>query len=283
MACEICGLGRHSLCHLLSAICHLIRASGKNDTMRGWLAIFLIPSIAAAEWNVTGRQESNAGSCQALIINIRNSLAEARIHAVIGRPSELRFRVLNNVDHRFATVQEAVSKSEALAGVNGGYFQADLSPVGLLISQGKMVHPIARAKLLSGVFYVRRQKPGLVRVQHFAGIGDVSDAIQCGPFLVETGRSVAGLNNSRNAPRTFVFLTHGGSWGIGICRSVTLAEMAEILATDDLFPNGSITTALNLDGGSSTGFYLARGAESISSPEWTTVGNYLLLYSAARK
>ena len=251
--------------------------------MRSWLVIFLIPSIAAAEWKVTDRQESNAGSGQAFVITIHNGLAEARIHAVIGRSSELQFRVLNNVDRRFTTVQEAVSKSEALAGVNGGYFQADLSPVGLLVSQGKVLHPIVRAKLLSGVFYVRRQKPGLVRVQHFSGIGDVSDAIQCGPFLVEAGRAVPGLNNIRNAPRTFVFLTRGGSWGIGICRSVALAELAEILVIGDLFPNGSTITALNLDGGSSTGFYLARGAESISSPEWTTVGNYLLLHSPARR
>src|SRR4029077_10908370 len=32
--------------------------------MRCWLVVFLIPSIAAAEWKVTDRQESKAGSAQ---------------------------------------------------------------------------------------------------------------------------------------------------------------------------------------------------------------------------
>jgi uncharacterized protein YigE (DUF2233 family) len=247
--------------------------------MRCWLVFFLIPSIATAGWKVTDRQESNAGSSQAFVLTVSNGSAEAKIHTVTGRASELRFQVLANADRRFSNVQEAVFKSEALAGVNGGYFQPDLTPVGLLISQGKLVHPLERAKLLSGVFFVRKQKPSLVRVQHFFDTAGVSDAIQCGPFLVESGAIVSGLNKGRNAPRTFVFVTRGSGWGVGICRTVTLAELAEILTITDLLPNGPIATALNLDGGSSTGFYLARGDRSISSPEWTTVGSYLLLSS----
>jgi uncharacterized protein YigE (DUF2233 family) len=245
--------------------------------MRSWLALFLIPSIATAEWKVVDRQELNTGSSPAFAITASDGSVAAKIHAVVSHPPELRFRVLNNGDRRFSSVQEAVSKSGALAGVNGGYFQPDLTPVGLLISQGKVIHPLERAKLLSGVFFVRKQKPALVRAQHFSDTAGISDAIQCGPFLVENGNRVSGLNNSRGAPRTFVFLTRGGQWGVGICRSVTLAELSEILTTPDLLPNGAIIAALNLDGGSSTGFYLARGDQSISSPERTTVGSYLLL------
>ena len=251
--------------------------------MRSWLALFLIPSIGAAEWKVMDRQESDTGSSQAFVIKASDGSDEAKIHAVTGRPPEIRFRVLNNGDRRFSSVQDAVSESEALAGVNGGYFQPDLTPVGLLISQGKVIHPLEKAKLLSGVFFVRKQKPALVRAQHFSDTAGVSDAIQCGPFLVESGNRISGLNNKRSAPRTFVFLTRAGEWGIGICRSVTLAKLSEILTIADLLPNGPITTALNLDGGASTGFYLARGDRSISSPEWTTVGSYLVLSSAVQK
>src|SRR5258708_10551548 len=234
--------------------------------MRSWFVVFLIPSIAAAGWKVIDRQESNAGSSQAFVITIRNGSNQAKISAVTGHASELRFRVLNNVDHRVSKVQEAVSKSEALAGVNGGYFQPDLTPVGLLISQGKLVHPLERAKLLSGVFFVRKQKPALVRVQHFSDAVGISDAIQSGPFLVESGGIVAGLNNRRSAPRTFVFLTRESIWGVGICRPVTLAELSEILTIADLLPNCPIAEALNFDGGSSTRVYLAPGSQSVSSP-----------------
>jgi uncharacterized protein YigE (DUF2233 family) len=251
--------------------------------MRRWLALFLVPSIATAQWKVVDRQELNAAPCQVFVITASDGSAIAKIHAVIGYPAELRFRVLNNGDRRFSSVQEAVSKSEALAGVNGGYFQPDLTPVGLLISQGKVIHPLERAKLLSGVFFVRRQKPGLVRAQHFSDTAGISDALQCGPFLVENGNRISGLDNRRSAPRTFIFLTRRGRWGVGICRSVTLAGLSDILMIADLLPDGPITTALNLDGGSSTGFYLARGDQSVSSPEWTTVGSYLLLSPATQK
>jgi uncharacterized protein YigE (DUF2233 family) len=251
--------------------------------MRSWLVVFLIPSIAAAGWKVTDRQESKAGSSQAFVITVSSGAAQAKIHLITGGAAEVRFRVLNNADRRFSNVQEAVSKSQALAGVNGGYFQPDLTPVGLLISQGKLIHPLERAKILSGVFFVRKQKPALVRVQHFSDTSGITDAIQCGPFLVEGGGIVSGLNNRRSAPRTFVFLTRASIWGIGICRTVTLAELSEILTISDLLPTGPIATALNLDGGSSTGFYLARGDQPISSPEWTTVGSYLLLSLAAHK
>jgi exopolysaccharide biosynthesis protein len=251
--------------------------------MRSWLALFLIPSIGTAEWKVVDRRELNTGSSQAFTITASDGSVAAKINAVVGHPPELRFRVLSNGDRRFSSVQEAVAKSEALAGVNGGYFQPDLTPVGLLISQGKVIHPLERAKLLSGIFFVRKQKPALVRAQHFSDTAGISDAIQCGPFLVENGNRISGLNSRRSAPRTFVFLTRGGQWGVGICRSVTLAELSEILTTADLLPNSPIITALNLDGGSSTGFYLARGDQSISSPERTTVGSYLLLGPPVQK
>jgi uncharacterized protein YigE (DUF2233 family) len=268
---------RPTVVSLLFAICYLLLLP-----MRGWLVLLLIPTIATAGWKVTDRQVTDTGSSQAFAITATNGASDARIYTVAGPPSELRFRVLSNADRHFSSVQEAVSKFDAFAGVNGGYFQPDLTPVGLLISEGKLIHPLERAKLLSGVFFVRKQKPNLVRVQHFSDTTGVSDAIQCGPFLVEKGSIVAGLSRGRSAPRTFVFPTRSNYWGVGICRSVTLAELAEVLTVTDLLPNGPIVTALNLDGGSSTGFYLARGDQSISSPEWTTVGNYLLL-SQARK
>src|SRR5260370_32492774 len=194
--------------------------------MRSWFVVFLIPSIAAAGWKVIDRQESNAGSSQAFVITIRNGSNQAKIYAVTGHASELRFRVLNNVDHRFSKVQEAVSKSEALAGVNGGYFQPDLTPVGLLISQGKLVHPLERAKLLSGVFFVRKQKPALVRVQHFSDAVGISDAIQSGPFLVESGGIVSGQKKRSRATRAFCFMPRGCSCCVGICRLANLSQLS---------------------------------------------------------
>src|SRR5258708_13068826 len=109
--------------------------------MRSWFVVFLIPSIAAAGWKVIDRQESNAGISEAFVITISNGSNQAKIYAVAGRASELRFRVVNNVDRRFSSVQEAVSKSEAIAGVNGGYFPPDVTPAVLLVSQSQPLPP----------------------------------------------------------------------------------------------------------------------------------------------
>jgi hypothetical protein len=241
------------------------------------LLILLLPTVALAEWRLTDRQETNIGSCRVFLLTVSQGSIEAKINAVAGSSAQLRFRVLSNGGRKYSSVRDAVLDSGAIAGVNGGYFQPDLTPVGLLVSQGEIVHPLEKAKLLSGVFFVRKQKPSLVRVQHFSIATTISDAIQCGPFLVEKGGIVPGLNRDRSAPRTFVFSIGNGTWGLGICRSVTLAELADILALPDLFPGQKILAALNLDGGSSTGFYLDRGDQSLSSPERTTVGSFLLL------
>jgi len=241
------------------------------------LLVLLFPTVALAEWKVSERQESKADSLRVFLLTVRNGATEAKIHAVAGQAAELRFRVLSNASRKFSSVQEAVLASDGIAGINGGYFQPDLTPVGLLVSQGQVAHPLERAKLLSGVFFIRKQKPNIARVQHFSGAANITDAIQSGPFLVERGRTIPGLNNGRSAARTFLYSAGNGNWGFGICRSVTLAEMGEILASPDLFPGESVTTALNLDGGSSTGFYLARGDQSISSPERATVGSFLVL------
>ena len=45
-------------------------------------------------------------------------------------------------------------------------------------------------------------------------------------------------------------------WGFGICRSVTLKEMGDILAHANVIPEHRIVRALNFDGGSSTALYL---------------------------
>jgi exopolysaccharide biosynthesis protein len=154
--------------------------------------------------------------------------------------------------------------------------------VGLLISDNRTVHKFETAKLLSGVFFIRDGKPGLVRSQRFGKIKSVSQAIQCGPFLLEDGKNLNGLNNERSAPRTFVFIGNDSIWGFGICRSVTLAEMSQILGLHDLLGHTSLVTALNLDGGSSTQFWARSGEGAISSSALAVVSNYLLLVRRAK-
>ncbi len=55
----------------------------------------------------------------------------------------------------------------------------------------------------------------------------------------------------------------GGTWfAIGLSDSFTLAQLGEVLANPEFSPSRKIYRALNLDGGTSSGFYLNRGARA---------------------
>ena len=101
-------------------------------------------------------------------------------------------------------------------------------------------------------------------------------AIQCGPFLIDRGQPTSGLNDSHRARRTFAATTSSNRALVGVCSGVSLAELAKILATTSLAEDLKIERALNLDGGSSTGFWFVRENDSaFSIPEQKSVRDFL--------
>ena len=85
----------------------------------------------------------------------------------------------------------AAAKRGALAAVNGGYFHPDRTPLGLLVRQGATIHSLERAKLLSGLVVVTKDRIALLRVAEFKASANVREALQAGPFLVDGGKAVA--------------------------------------------------------------------------------------------
>ncbi len=170
----------------------------------------------------------------------------------------------------------AARKRGALAAVNGGYFHPDRTPLGLVVRQGVEIHPLEKARLLSGLVVVTNGAVALRRPAEFKASRAVGEALQAGPFLVDGGKAVAGLDRTRSAARTVVFTDGAGRCGVLICKSVTLAQMAALLATPGLLPAGKISRALNLDGGSSTALWV-RGDPPFYVREWKSVRNYLAI------
>ncbi len=210
-------------------------------------------------------------------LRVANAAAEAEVNLVYFTIADVRLEVIENTGGQIRGLREAIESSGGLAGVNGGYFEANLDPVGLLISNDRVVHRLQRAKLLSGIFCVRDDRPFLVRTREFPGVKGIQQAIQCGPFLVDGGRTVTGLDNQRFAARTFVFSCGPSLWGFGICRSVTLEAMGDILAQTTMVPDHRIVRALNFDGGSSTTFYVRTEGQTIFSEGRPIVSNYLVV------
>jgi uncharacterized protein YigE (DUF2233 family) len=171
----------------------------------------------------------------------------------------------------------AVRRSRGLAGVNGGYFDPQNAPVGLLISDGKLIAPLRKARLLSGVLVATKGRVELLRPAEYSSRKNAIAALQCGPFLVDGGTPVAGLNATRPARRTFVMTTGPDRGALGFCSAVTLAQLAEILATTRLAPDLKVQRALNLDGGSSSAFWFSGERGVVSIPEQKTVRDFVVV------
>ena len=210
-------------------------------------------------------------------MTLSNGASEAEVQVVYFAPADIQLEVVTNLDGKIQGVRDAVESRGSFGGINGGYFEPNLDPIGLLISNNRVVYPTRKAKLLSGIFFVRNGRPELTRTSEFSGTIGVQQAIQCGPFLVDGGRTVDGLNYLRVAPRTFIFTCGPTVWGFGICRSVTLKEMGDILARANVIPDHRIIRALNFDGGSSTALYLRLDGRAIFSEGRSTVSNYLVV------
>jgi uncharacterized protein YigE (DUF2233 family) len=115
----------------------------------------------------------------------------------------------------------------------------------------------------------------LLRVAEYSPKRKATAALQCGPFLVDRGQPVPGLNDTRSARRTFVVTNGSDRAAVGFSSGVTLAQLAKILTTSGIAPDLKVERALNLDGGSSSAFWFAgeRGPFSIS--EQKTVRNFV--------
>lgn len=241
------------------------------------LVFFAVLAPLRAEWTF-----SNAVTLAAPagIDFVRRSATDGEgsveLHIVSFRVQAHTFAVMDNPEGAF-DLGSASAKRGALAAVNGGYFHPARTPLGLVVRQGLTIHPLERAKLLSGIVVVRKDRIALLRTDEFRASADVREALQAGPFLVDRGKAVAGLNDTRRAARTVVYSDAAGNFGVMICRSSTLAATAQILATPGALSSGKITRALNLDGGSSTALWVKREASPFYSREWKGVRNYLAI------
>jgi exopolysaccharide biosynthesis protein len=238
--------------------------------------LFLAGSVRA-DWTVADSQTERGAAAGAerrhIVITESETNDRATLDLALFSPKSATVRVIDNPisENDLATL---MPRENCLAGVNGGYFDPENKPVGLLISDGKLVAPLRKARLLSGVMIVSNGRMQLLRVAEYSTKSKATAALQCGPFLVDRGQPVPGLNDTRQARRTFI-VTGADRSAIGYCSGVTLAQLGEILATPGIIPGLKVQRALNLDGGSSSAFWFAgeRGPFSIS--EQKTVRNFV--------
>ena len=181
---------------------------------------------------------------------------------------------------RHGSLDKAMRKSPCVAGVKRRVFQCgrggNAPGPGHSGRQTAFSAGYGVLRRFRGVYEGGRSGLTLVRssvLKRMKKLPAMQAAIQGGPFLVENGSAVKGLNAQKSTYRTFIATDGGKRWCIGVSSSLTLKELAAWLATPGALGNFRVETALNLDGGSSSAFWCHE--TGISYPAFKQVRNYL--------
>jgi len=173
-------------------------------------------------------------------------------------PSKVDIRVLVSEPDEIGnnSIGVLAEKMDAIAMINGSFFNPDLGILGLCVSQGKVVSPLARYGCNDGVFFTRGKKAGLVHRDHYHGSG-VENAVQTGPWLVRNRKIQEGFRGKdRVTRRSCVGMDKKGRVVLVVTDSIfsgiTLTHLARLLAAPSEEGGFACVDALNLDGGTST-------------------------------
>jgi len=223
------------------------------------LLLFAVAATAHADWAIhsTDSEPGRDGIAHRHVV-LENATANgsAVLDLAIFSAKSCTLRVIDNPTGE--PLSDTMPREKCAAGVNGGYFSPDFAPIGLLISDTRMIAPLRRARLITGVLSASARGVQIMRVREFSRPEKISGAVQCGPFLVDHYELVRGLDGSTAARRTFAATIRNDRALLGVCSEVSLAELAAILTTTRLADDLKIQRALNLDGGSSSAFWFAR-------------------------
>ena len=240
--------------------------------------LFLALAVTArAEWKILSAESEPGLTIEHRHVVLQDGAHDQRadVDLAIFSTRSHTLRLIDN-ERGEMDLAQAMKRDKCFAGVNGGYFDPNFAPIGLRIDNGKVLSPLRQARLISAVLTASARGVQIVRAGEFTRRHGPRMAIQCGPFLVDVGKQVRGLDDSRSARRTFAANATNGRAALGVSSEVTLSELSEILAVPKLAGDLKIDRALNLDGGSSSAFWFARARGSaFSIPEQKTVRDFV--------
>lgn len=155
---------------------------------------------------------------------------------------------------------DKLTPQDALASVNGGYFLKNYRPTGWVKDKVAEYGKPNRRSTKGGVFAVAGDKRYIGPLQGLTFKPEF--VIQNSPILVDAGAKVAiKSSDGREAPRTVVCL--GGArvrfilLAAQTAKGPTLKDTADLLAKPEKDGGFGCDSALNLDGGPSTGAWFA--------------------------
>ena len=224
-----------------------------------------VAAPAQAEWRVLSAEaEPGRAGFEHRHVVVEDVAADQRVAVdlAVFSAKSTALRVIDNPDGK--SLGAAMKREKCVCGVNGGYFDTEFKAIGLRVADGATFSPLRRARLITGVLLQSNRGIDVVRVGEFSHKKIIA-AVQSGPFLVDGNKRIRGLNDSQLARRTFAGIATNDRAMLGVCSDVSLAELANILATVPIAADSKIRRAINLDGGSSSAFWFARNDGSAFS------------------
>ena len=190
-------------------------------------------------------------------------------------PAQFRFETAYNPGEP-KSLPAWQGETGALIVVNGGFFTEEYVATGLIVVDG-VASGISYGDF-AGMFAVTDSGPEVRWLQKrpFSTTEPLQFALQTFPMLVRPGGELGFPDeDGERARRTVVAEDENGRilFILAPFGSFTLHEMSRFLVESDL----AIDTALNLDGGTSTGLVLAEPEESVLS--FTAVPSFWLVES----
>ena len=237
-------------------------ASAARSVYRSRLLLLSLIALAAsaqAEWKViSAESEPGRSGFEHRHVLVEDAAAGQRVavDVAVFSAKSTALRVIDNPDAQ--SLSAMMKREKFVCGVNGGYFDTEFKPIGLRVADGTTFSPIRRARLITGILLQSDRGIDVVRVSEFSSAKKIIAAVQSGPFLVEGNKRIHALNDSQVARRTFAGIATNDRAFLGVCSDVSLAELANILATVSIVADSKTRRAMNLDGGSSSAFCFAR-------------------------
>lgn len=247
------------------------------------LLVFLLAGISPS-WRLEfSSKAAPLGHDAVLVIKTITGAKKVEMQLVFFDEKQCRMRVaVNPTRSTAAPLNEIGTEAGALAVCNGGYFHVDaFGPVGLEISAGKRADEFRKDGGWVGALMVRQEKPSLVFEKEFQDAADISEFVQCSPWLIDGGQLAPGWQSGEDQRnrRTFILTDGAGRWAVGMCNGVGLGELSQILLTPGIITEMKVHRALNLDGGPSTGLWCrsADGREHFEKPGWAVRNAIMVL------
>jgi len=179
-------------------------------------------------------------------------------HVFRADPRIVRVTVLDarTVTRNAAPVETLRTESHAYIVVNGGFFDENARPLGLVVGDSKETSPLR--KVDQGVFLIAASQPSIQHSRDPLPPG-IETALQSGPRLVVDGRALQ--LKPQVSRRTSVCLPGDGTvMIITVPSPISLSDLARNLARSTADGGLGCWAALNLDGGPSTQLSVATPA-----------------------